>query len=113
MEDRTFQHRFELTKPAPNQKPRKDKKVRKPGPRKEKPRKNPKPKRTPEEQREARRLYEQTRNQTAERKEAAKIHAKKVRQEKKDAGLCRSCANKAIPRQTRCESCRDKHNRNR
>ena len=112
-EDRTFQHRFELTKPAPNQKPRKAKKVRKPGPRKEKLRKDPKPKRPPEEQREARRLYEQARNQTAERKEAARLQAKKVRQGKKDAGLCKTCPNPAISGQTRCESCRDKHNRSR
>ena len=113
MEDRTFQHRFELNKPAHNQKPRKAKKVRKHGPRKEKPRKDPKPKRTPEEQREARRIYEQTRNQRSERKKAARVHAKKVRQDKKDAGLCKTCPNPAIPGQTRCESCRDKHNRSR
>ena len=112
-EDRTFQHRFELTKPAPNQKPRKVKKIRKPRPRKEKPRKDPKPKRTPEERREVLRIYEQARSQTAERKEAARVHAKKVRQDKKDAGLCKTCPNPAIPGQTRCENCRDKHNRSR
>ena len=109
-EERTFQHRFELTKPEPKKKP---KMVRKPKPRKEKPRKDPKPKRTPEEQREARRLYEQARNQTAERKEAARLHGKKARQQRKENGQCRNCSNAAIPGQTRCESCRDKHNRSR
>ena len=52
-------------------------------------------------------------NQQSERKETARLHAKKVRQERKEAGQCRSCSNKAIPGQTRCENCRDKHNRNR
>ena len=112
-EERTFQHRFELTRPEDKKKPGKVRKVRKPEPKKEKPRKAPAPKRTPEEQREARRVYEQARNQQSERKETARLHAKKVRQERKEAGQCRSCSNKAIPGQTRCENCRDKHNRNR
>ena len=87
--------------------------VRKPKPKKEKPRKAPTPKRTREEQREARRLYEWTRNRQPERKEAARLHAKKNRQEKKENGQCRDCFSEAIPRQTRCENCRDKHNRSR
>ena len=109
-EERTFQYRFEITRPEDKKKPRK---VRKPEPRKEKPRKAPTPKRTPEEQREARRVYEQARNQQSERKEAARLHAKKVRPERKEAGQCQSCPNEAVAGQTRCESCRDKHNRNR
>ena len=105
-EERTFRHRFEITRPEDKKKPRK---VRKPEPRKAKPRKAPTPKRTPEEQREARRAYEQARNQQSERKEAARVHARKVQKERKETGQCRSCSNKAIPGQTRCENCRDKH----
>ena len=86
---------------------------RKPKPKKEKSRKAPTPKRTPEEKREARRLYERARNQQPERKEAARLHAKKIRKERKENGQCRSGSNEAIPGQTRCESCRDKHNRSR
>ena len=109
-EERTFQHHFEITRPEPKKKP---KMVRKPKPKKEKPRKAPTPKRTHEEQREARRLYERARNKQPERKEAARLHAKKIRKERKENGQCRSDSNEAIPGQTRCESCRDKHNRSR
>ena len=35
-----------------------------------------------------------------------------LRQERKAAGICRQCSNKAITGQIRCEVCRDKHNRN-
>ena len=97
-EERTFQHHFETTRPEPK---------------KEKPRKAPTPKRTPEEQREARRLYERARNKQPERKEAARLHAKKIRKERKENGQCRHCSNEAITGQTRCESCRDRYNRSR
>ena len=97
-EERTFQHHFETTRPEPK---------------KEKPRKAPTPKRTPEEQREARRLYERARNKQPERKEAARLHAKKIRKERKENGQCRHCSNGAITGQTRCESCRDRYNRSR
>ena len=109
-EERTFQHFFELAKAEPK---KKLDKVRKPKPKKEKARKAPTPKRTPEERREARRIYEQARNQRSERKESARLHGKKARQQRKENGQCRNCSDAAIPGQTRCESCRDKHNRSR
>ena len=89
------------------------KKSDKPKPKQTKGRKPSLPKRAPEEQREARRIYDQIRSQKPERKEAARLHAKKVRQERKSSGQCRGCSNQAIPGQTRCEVCRDKHNESR
>ena len=67
------------------------------------------PTKTAEERIESRREYEQTRSQTAERKELQRLKAQRVRQERKASGLCRDCAGTAIPDQTRCEVCRDKH----
>ena len=68
---------------------------------------------TPEEQHEARRLYDKTRSQKPERKEAMRLYAKKFQEERKVASLCVACGNQAIPGQTRCEACRDKHNQSR
>ena len=53
--------------------------------------------------------YERERNQNPERREAARLQAQKDRRERKAAGLCKTCPNPAIPGQTRCEVCRDKH----
>ena len=101
-----FQHTFELTRPEPKEKPRK---IRKPQPKKPKVREPRVPTKTPEEQREARRVYDQARNQQSERKKAARLQAQKDRRERKAAGQCKTCPNPAIPGQTRCEACRDKH----
>ena len=109
-EERTFQHTFDLTWPETRKKPRK---VRKPKPKKERARKPRVSTRTVEEQTEARREYDKARSQTPERKEAGRLRARQVRLERKEAGQCQACSNEAIPGQTRCESCRDKHNRNR
>ena len=59
------------------------------------------------------RKYEQKRPQTPERKELQRRSAQARRAEAKSLGLCRDCRNPAIHDQTRCEICRDKHNRNR
>ena len=59
------------------------------------------------------RKSEQNRPQTPERKELQRRGAQKRRAEAKSLGLCRDCRKPAIPNQTRCEVCRDKHNRNR
>ena len=96
-EERTFQHTFDLTWPETKKKPRKPRV----------------PTRTVEEQTEARREYDKVGSQTPERKEVGRLRARQVRLERKEAGQCRDCSNEAIPGQTRCESCRDKHNRNR
>ena len=105
-EERTFQLRFEITKPEPKTKP---KKVRKPKHRKPRERKPKVPTRTAEEQIQARRDYDKARSQTPERKEAARLHARQVLKDKKERGQCRVCPNEAIPGQT----CRDKHNQSR
>ena len=104
---------FELTKPEP--KPRKapkPKPTKAPKPRKPKARKPRVPTKTTEERIESRREYDRTRRQTDERKEFQRLYKQKVRQERKAAGICRQCSNKAITGQIRCEVCRDKHNRN-
>ena len=96
-EGNTFQQTFELTKP---------KKATKAG--------TPRvPTKTIEELAESRREYNRTREQTDERKEFQRRYKKQIRQERKAAGLCKTCPNPTIPGQTRCEPCRDKHNRNR
>ena len=59
------------------------------------------------------RKYEQKRPQTPERKELQRRSAQVRRAEAKSLGLCRDCRKPAIHNQTRCEVCRDKHNRNR
>ena len=105
-EERTFQHRFDITRPEPKEKPRK---VRKPQPRKPRVRKPRVPTKTVEERIESRRAYEQTRSQTPDRKEYVRLQKQKDRRERKAAGQCRICSSTAIPGQTRCEVCRDKH----
>ncbi len=106
----TFQHTFQLEKPEPQ---KKSEKVRKPKSKKPRVRQPRVPTKTAEEQREARCVYEQARRQKPERKEAMRLHAKKLREERKKTGQCRVCSNQAIPGQTRCEICRDKHRANR
>ena len=59
------------------------------------------------------RKYELKRPQTPERKELQRRSSQARRAEAKSLGLCRDCRNPAIHDQTRCQACRDKHNRNR
>ena len=82
-EERTIQHRFEITRPEYKTKP---KKATKPKPKERKPKV---PTRTAEEQIEAQQQCDRNRSQTPERKEAARLHAQKVRQERKANGQCR------------------------
>ena len=105
-EKRTFQQTFELTKPKPR-------KTTKPNLSKPKTRNPRVPTKTAEERIESRREYDRTREQTDERKEFQRLYKQQVRQERKASGLCRHCSKKAITGQTRCEVCRDRHNRNR
>ena len=53
--------------------------------------------------------YERLRGQRPERKEAHRQAQAKRRQQAQELGLCRSCNAKAIPGQTRCETCAEKH----
>ena len=103
-EGNTSQQTFELTKPKP-----KPKKATKPNFRKPNAGNPGVPTKTVEERIESRREYDRTRGQTDERKKFDRLYKQKVRQERKAAGLCKTCPNPTIPGQTRCESCRDKH----
>ncbi len=58
---------------------------------------------------EQRREYDRQRNQTPERKEQRRVQAQKRRQKAQEAGLCRHCPNPAIPDQTRCPTCAERH----
>ena len=63
------------------------------------------PKKTPEE----RRAYEHARNQTTERKEYLRQYKRNQYRIAKETGKCKHCSNPAIPGQTRCETCAEKH----
>ena len=52
---------------------------------------------------------ERIRAKTPKRKESGRIHANKRRSEDKALGKCRDCSLPAIPNQTRCENCAEKH----
>ena len=58
---------------------------------------------------EARREYDRVRRQTPERKEQVRQANRKSRRIAKETGKCRSCPQPAIPSQTRCETCAEKH----
>ena len=49
------------------------------------------------------------RQQRPERQEAGRRSAQENRQRAKQLGLCRHCSAEAIPGQTRCETCAEKH----
>ena len=56
----------------------------------------------------SRQEYERLRRQRPERRETARKTARERRQRAKELGLCRDDSNKAIPGQTRCETCAEK-----
>ena len=71
---------------------------------------------TPEQveaKKQAHQAYEQKRAQTPERKELQRRVAQARRTEAKSLGLCRDCPNSAIPDQTRCKTCTEKHRESR
>ena len=122
---RFFQHTFKLpennrrhrakTRKPPTQKPPRKPTVRKPQkkaavPKARQPKRRPEP--TPAEV-EARRQklldYYRLKNQTPEHKERARLFAQEKRRKSKELGLCRDCPNPAIPGQSRCETCAEKH----
>ena len=112
-EDRTFHAEFELPRQEPRPKKAPSPKPRKPKPTKPQVRKPRIPTRTDEKRTKARRDYDKARDQKPERKEAARLLARKNLEKRKAAGLCKSCPSQAIPGQTRCEACRDKHRESR
>ena len=66
-------------------------------------------KQTPEERRE----YAQARSQTPERKEYRRQLRRNQIRIAKEAGKCKDCSNPAIPGQTKCETCAEKHRQRR
>ena len=60
-----------------------------------------------------RREYERLRRKRPERMEAKKRTAQERRRRARELGLCRDCNDKAIPEQTRCETCAEKHRQSR
>ena len=67
------------------------------------------PKQTTEDRRE----YYRVRNQEPERKEYKRQHRRKQNQTAKETGKCKDCSTPAIPGQTRCEACAEKHRQSR
>ncbi len=59
----------------------------------------------PETAREARRKYEQAKNNTPELREYHRRYAQEQRQKARDLGMCRNCRKPAILSQTRCPTC--------
>ena len=59
--------------------------------------------------REERLEYDRQRNATPERREQHRLQAQEHRRKTKEQGLCRHCGDPAIPQQTRCETCADRH----
>ena len=86
-------------------KPAKPKSTSEPKPRPPKNASPPRVKKIPEEQRE----HEGPRQLQPEHKEASRRAAKDWRESAKELGLCRDCRKQAIPKQTRCEACAEKH----
>ena len=66
-----------------------------------------------EAKREERLEYDRTRSQRPERMEYRRLREQIRRQRAKALGLCRSCSNPAIPGQTRCLTCAEKHRQSR
>ncbi len=58
---------------------------------------------------EKRREYQRTRAQKLERKHASRDTAKRRRQPSTELGKCIDCSQQAIPDETRCPSCAEKH----
>ena len=58
---------------------------------------------------ETRREYDKRRDQRPERHQSARDRQKKRRQRAKELGICKHCSKPAIPEQTRCPSCAEKH----
>ena len=66
-----------------------------------------------EAKRQQRLVYEQQRNQSPERMEYRRLLAQEKRRKARELGQCRSCSNPAIPGQTRCPTCTEKHRESR
>ena len=114
-ESHTFQYTIDLPQRKSKKRKAKPKATKQPKPeRKPKLKQAPKPTTprtplSPEERIQRRRAYERQRRATPERQEYNRLYSQEQRRQAKQAGLCRSCPNHAIPNQTRCEVCAEKH----
>ena len=57
--------------------------------------------------------YDRARSQTPEHREYRRLLAQEKRRKAKELGLCKTCSNQAIPGQTRCPTCAEKHRKSR
>ena len=64
---------------------------------------------TQEAKRQDRQEYDRQRDQIPKRKEVPSLYAQEHRRKAKELGQCRSCSTPAIPGQTRCPTCAEKH----
>ena len=53
--------------------------------------------------------YERRRRETPERREYRRLQAQEQRRKAKEIGKCRDCSEPAIPDQSRCPTCAEKH----
>ena len=53
--------------------------------------------------------FEQKSGKTAESRERVRLRAKEQHREAKELGRCKGCSNQAIPQQSRCQQCAEKH----
>ena len=112
----TFEFTFSLPKPANrgghphnwNKPAVKTSRKATPKARKPKPLVEPTPEQI-EAQKEARRAYEQKRNQTPERKELKRRVTQERRDKARLLGICVVCGAPPIPDNIRCETCAEKH----
>ena len=68
---------------------------------------------TAEDRKRKRSEYDRARSQTPERMEYRRLLAQEKRRKAKELGKCRTCSNQAIPGQTRCPTCAEKHQQSR
>ena len=106
---------FECTIPLPGR-PARQTKASKRKIRVKEPNRDKKPRPTPtplalQERIQKRREYEKSRNQRPERRQYARDREKERRQKAKELGICKTCSQPAIPGQTRCPPCAEKHRR--
>ena len=93
----------------PIRKPRRKPTVRKPA-KKAKPKPRPEPTQAEVEAKRQKQLeFDRQRSKTPERREKNRLQVQERRRSAKELGLCRDCPNPAIPEQSRCPTCAEKH----
>ena len=93
----------------PIRKPRRKPTVRKPA-KKAKPKPRPEPTQAEVEAKRQKQLeFDRQRSKTPERREKNRLQIQERRRSAKELGLCRDCREPAIPEQSRCPTCAEKH----